>query len=148
MGKVVFEYVTKKPENIRHTSLSAGNFHPVNTLLAENGHECRTERSSAPSWHFLWFFRFVVSHPGRLFQGSAEPCNAGVQRAARRLLGLGAYAPREGRVIQNRDIKLVSADAEHAQSEIHNDWLIDNKSGSRRRMKSSPPSAMVFTCLI
>jgi hypothetical protein len=39
----------------------------------------------------------------------------------------GFYAPRENRVIQNRDIKLASADAKRAQLEIHNDWLIENK---------------------
>ena len=30
-------------------------------------------------------------------------------------------------MIQNRDVKLVSADGKRAQVEIHNDWLIDNK---------------------
>ena len=30
-------------------------------------------------------------------------------------------------MIQNRDVKLVNADAKHAQLEIHNDWLLENK---------------------
>ena len=34
-GKVVFEYVTKKPENIGLTSPSAAYFHPVNTPSGE-----------------------------------------------------------------------------------------------------------------
>ena len=51
------------------------------------------EKDTSPygrSWDILWLLRLGVSHPGRLFQGSAEPCNAGVQRAERRFLGLGA----------------------------------------------------------
>jgi hypothetical protein len=39
----------------------------------------------------------------------------------------GGYAPREGRVIENRSVKLINADTHQAQIEIHNDWLIDNR---------------------
>lgn len=38
----------------------------------------------------------------------------------------GVYAPRAGRAIQNRSVKLTNADAKHAQLEIHNDWTISD----------------------
>jgi hypothetical protein len=41
--------------------------------------------------------------------------------------GWGVYAPRDGRVIQNRDVKLTAADASHAQVAIHNDWNVGNR---------------------
>ena len=45
----------------------------------------------------------------------------------------GTYAPREGRLIQTRELKLVSADAQRATIQIENDWLVDN-----RRMAANP----------
>ncbi len=41
--------------------------------------------------------------------------------------GWGRYAPTAGRVITNRDLRLVSADASSAVIEIQNDWSIDGK---------------------
>lgn len=41
--------------------------------------------------------------------------------------GWGVYAPRDGRIVQNRDIKLVNADATHAELEIHNDLMVDGR---------------------
>jgi hypothetical protein len=126
-GKVVFEYVTKKPENIGLTSPSAAYFHPVNTPSGE------TVTNVAPNdhpHHRGIFFGFLDSEFRTPVDFSKAPPNHAtrafsVQRGD--FWAWGLYAPREGRVIQNRDVKLVSADAEHAQLEIHNDWLIDNK---------------------
>jgi Methane oxygenase PmoA len=126
-GKVVFEYVTRKPENIGLTSPSAAYFHPVNTPAGE------TVTNVAPNdhpHHRGIFFGFLDSEFRTPVDFSKAPPNHAtrafsVQRGD--FWAWGLYAPRENRVIQNRDIKLVSADAEHAQVEIHNDWLIENK---------------------
>ena len=51
----------------------------------------------------------------------------GVEHHPGRLLGLGQYAPRDGRIVQNRDVKLASADAVTARIEIHNDWNVNDR---------------------
>ncbi|MEO8735264.1 MAG: DUF6807 family protein [Edaphobacter sp.] len=126
-GRVVFEYMTKKPDNIGLTSPSVADFHPVNTPSGE------TVTNIAPNdhpHHRGIFFGFMNSefhvpdsyvnapptHPVRSFT---------VQRGD--FWAWGAYAPREDRLIKTDDVKLVSSDAKKAQLEIHNDWLIKGK---------------------
>ena len=41
--------------------------------------------------------------------------------------GWGEFAPTENRVIENREIKLVEADAEHAVLEVNNDWKVEDQ---------------------
>jgi hypothetical protein len=41
--------------------------------------------------------------------------------------GWGRFAPKKGRVIKNRDVKLVQADAHQAELRIRNDWLADGE---------------------
>ncbi len=126
-GHVIFNYVTKKPENIGLTSPSAAFFDPLNTPSGER--VTNVAPDDHPHHRGVWFafldseFHTPVdfskstgNHPVRAFS---------VQRAD--FWSWGLYAPREGRVIQNRDVKLVNADAKHAQLEIHNDWLLENK---------------------
>ncbi len=129
-GRVVFEYVTKKPEKIGLTSPSAAYFHPVNTPSGE------TVTNVAPDDHphhrgiFLGFLESEFHIPAE--SSKAWPDHPDhpikvfdIQRGD--FWSWGFYAPRDGRVIQNRDIKLASADAKRAQLEIHNEWLIENK---------------------
>jgi hypothetical protein len=126
-GHVVFDYVTKKPENIGLTSPSASYFDPVNTPSGER------VTNAAPDDHphhrgiFLGFLDSEFRTPVDF--SKAPPNHAvrafSVQRGD--FWSWGLYAPRDGRVIQNRDVKLVNADGKHAQLEIHNDWLIENK---------------------
>lgn len=126
-GRVVFEYLTKKPDNIGLTSASAACFHPVNTPSGER------VTSIAPDDHphhrgiFLGWHDSEFIAPVNLEKyGPNRPSNAvSIRRAD--FWGWGQYAPREGRVIQNREMRLVSADAQRAQLEIHNDWLIDGR---------------------
>ena len=126
-GHVVFEYVTKKPENIGLTSPSAAYFDPVNTPSGER------VTNVAPNDHphhrgiFLGFLDSEFRTPADFSNAPPNhPIRAfSVQRAD--FWSWGLYAPREGRVIQNRDVKLVSADANQAHLEIHNDWLIEGK---------------------
>lgn len=124
-GRVVFEYVTKKPDNIGLTSPSAAYFNPVNT---PSGERVTNVAPDDHPHHRGIFFGFLNSEFHTLSDHSPSSQalrTFNVQRADYWAWGL--YAPREGRVIQNRDLKLTSADDKHAQLEIHNDWLIDGK---------------------
>jgi hypothetical protein len=123
-GRIVWEYLTRKPEGIGLTSPSAACFHPVNTPSGE------TITSIAPDdhpHHRGIFFGWQDSE----FREPANFDNYGPNRPQRGwnlrradFWGWGEYSPREGRVVQNRDIKLVKADMEYAEVEIHNDWLV------------------------
>jgi hypothetical protein len=125
-GRVVFEYMTKKPENIGLTSPSVACFHPVNTptgervtSIAPNDHP--HHRGIFFGWHDAMFYS-----PGRPPADSVSSIrSASVTRAD--FWGWGVYAPREGRIVQNREVKLVSADASHAEIEIRNDLMVDNR---------------------
>jgi hypothetical protein len=126
-GRVVFEYLTKKPENIGLTSTSAACFHPVNTPSGER------ITALAPNDHphhrgiFLGWQASEFRTPANLDKyGPHRPPRAvNISRAD--FWGWGEFAPREGRVIQNRDIKLTRADSAHAELEIHNDWLVRDR---------------------
>ena len=97
-GRLVFEYLTKKPDNSPLTSPSAACFHPVNTPLGE------VVTALAPSDH-----------------SPHKPVRAmNITKAD--FWGWGAFATREGRVVQTQDVKLVKTDAAHAELEIHDDW--------------------------
>lgn len=126
-GRVVFEYLTKKPENSALTSASAACFHPVRTpkgetvtALAPNDHP--HHRGVFIGWHDS---EFIEPSVRQNVSPTASLKAATVRRAD--FWAWGVYAPRDGRVIQNKDIKLVAADANHAELEIHNDMLIENR---------------------
>jgi hypothetical protein len=109
-GRVAFEYLTTKPAGL--TSESACCFHPINTPsgermtdLAPKDHT--THRGVFLAWHAMEF-------------KMPEPVRAD-------FWGWGRYAPTAGRVITNRDIRLVSSDASAPVVEIQNDWSIDGK---------------------
>jgi Methane oxygenase PmoA len=137
-GRIVFEYLTKKPEDIGLTSPSAACFHPVNTPSGER------ITSIAPDDHphhrgiFLAWHDSEFRSPVDLSKyGARRPLNpVTVSRAD--FWAWGQYAPREGRVIQNREVKLVRADSAHAELEIYNDWLIN-----RRKMLDEADSVAV-----
>jgi len=125
--RVVFEYLTKKPENVGLTSTSAACFHPVNTPSGER------ITALAPNDHphhrgiFLGWQASEFREPANLDNyGPHRPSHAmNISRAD--FWGWGEFAPRDGRVILNRDVKLVRADADHLEMEIHNDWMIRNQ---------------------
>jgi len=123
-GRVVFDYLTKKPANSGLTSPSAACFHPLNTpsgerisALAPNDHP--HHRGMYLAWHDAEFRQAL--DPAR---ATATSPLFGWNITRVDFWGWGEYAPREGRVIENRDIKLVSADRARAQIEIHNDWNV------------------------
>ncbi|MBT9332323.1 DUF6807 family protein [Paracidobacterium acidisoli] len=125
-GKVVLEYVTVRPDNIGLTAPSAAYFDPVNT---PSGERVTNVAPNDHPHHRGIFFGFMNSE----FHVPSDYRNAAPDHAVKGFTvergdfwAWGAYAPREGRIIQNRSVKLIEADADHAQVEIHNDWLIDN----------------------
>jgi hypothetical protein len=126
-GRVVLEYMTKKPQNIGLTTESVACFHPVNTpsgervtALAPDDHP--HHRGIFLGWHDSEF------HVPANFEnyGPHRPINGwNVRRAD--FWGWGVYAPREDRLIQTREVKLRGADAGRAQIEILNDWKIADR---------------------
>jgi hypothetical protein len=122
-GRVVLEYLTKKPEDIGLTSASVACFHPLNTpsgeritALAPNDHP--HHRGMYLAWHDAEF-RQPIGPPrtptASLFGWNITKVD---------FWGWGQYAPRDGRIIQNTSAKLVGADGGHAEIEIHNDWNV------------------------
>ena len=125
-GKLVLEYVTVRPDNIGLTAPSAAYFDPVNT---PSGERVTNVAPNDHPHHRGIFFGFMNSEfhvPSDYSKAPSTHPVKGFTVERGDFWAWGAYAPREGRVIQNRSVRLISADADHAQIEIHNDWLIDN----------------------
>jgi hypothetical protein len=108
-GRVVFRYMTEKPDKTNLAANSVCCFHPVNT---PSGHRV-TDLAPADHRH----------HRGVFLAWHAM--TAGRKRAD--FWGWGNFAPTEGRVIENRSVKLAEADADHAVLEVRNDWLADGE---------------------
>jgi hypothetical protein len=126
-GKPVFTYLTRKPENSNLAANSTCCFHPLNapsgervTDLAPGDHH--HHRGVFLAWHSLEFREkadFTAFGP----LGPTRGFN--INRGD--FWGWGQFAPTAGRVITNRAIQLLEADASHARIEIRNEWLIDNR---------------------
>jgi Methane oxygenase PmoA len=126
-GMLVLKYVTVRPDNIGLTAPSAAYFDPVNT---PSGVRITNVAPNDHPHHRGIFFGFMNSE----FHVPNDNSNGAATRPVKSFTvkrgdfwAWGEYAPREGRVIQNRSVKLIGADGDRAQIEIHNDWLIDNK---------------------
>src|SRR5262249_41833678 len=126
-GRVILEYLTKKPDGSGLTSPSAACFHPVNTPAGER------VTALAPDDHPHHRGIFFGWHDSE-FRAPANFDNYGPHKPVRGLTitkadfwAWGEYAPREGRVIKTRDIKLIKADSAHAEIEIHNDWTVRDR---------------------
>jgi len=108
-GRTVFRYMTKKPAETNLTANSVCCLYPVFTPKGERvvdfaPGDHRHHRGVFLAWHAM---------------------TAGQKRAD--FWGWGNFAPTEGRVIQNRSVKLAEADADHAALEVHNDWVADGE---------------------
>ncbi len=123
-GRVILEYLTKKPENVGLTSTSAACFHPVNTPSGER------ITALAPNDHphhrgiFLGWQASEFRAPANLdtYGPHAPPRAMDINRAD--FWGWGEFAPRDGRMIQNHELKMTRADSDHLEMEIDNDWLV------------------------
>jgi hypothetical protein len=108
-GRTVFSYMTKKPQPTNLTANSVCCLYPVFTPsgvravdFAPGDH--RHHRGIFLAWHSM---------------------AGGNDRAD--FWGWGSFAPTENRVIRNRQLQLVAADADHAHLEAHNDWQVGEK---------------------
>jgi hypothetical protein len=128
-GRVVFEYMTKKPpmSEVPLTSPSVACFHPVLTpsgervtALAPDDHP--HHRGIYLAWHDSEF-RAPID-PGKM--GKYAPSFGwGVTTAD--FWGWGEYAPRENRVIQTSSVTLVGASASHAEVTVENAWMVGKR---------------------
>jgi hypothetical protein len=126
-GRVVLEYLTKKPEGSPLTSPSVACFHPVNTPTGE------TVTAFAPDDHPHHRGIFFGWHDSE-FRAPVNLDTYGPNKPLRALnitkadfWGWGSFATREDRVVETRDVKLVRADAAHAALEIRNDWTVRSR---------------------
>jgi hypothetical protein len=126
-GRVVLEYLTRKPAGSPLTSPSVACFHPVNTPTGE------TVTALAPDDHPHHRGIFFGWHDSE-FRTPVNLDNYGPNKPLRALnitkadfWGWGSFATREGRVVETRDVKLVRADATQAVIEIRNDWTVRDR---------------------
>jgi hypothetical protein len=112
-GKVALTYLTSKPEEVPLAGNSVCCFHPLNTPSGERVTDIappdhRDHRGVFMAWQNLEFHR-----------------SSGIVRGD--FWGWGRFAPKDGRVIQNSGIQLVSANASSAEIAIQNDWKVDGE---------------------
>ena len=110
-GRVVLGYLTSKPTGLEGNSACC--IHPFNTLGGERATDIappdhRNHRGMFFAWHDMTFSRKDETLRGDFW-------------------GWGEFAPIEGRVIANRDVRLTRADAASAEIAVRNDWLIADK---------------------
>lgn len=125
--RVVFDYVTKRPTNIGLTAPSACYFHPIETPSGE------TVTNVAPDDHphhrgiFLGFLNSEFHTPADDSSNSPQPPGGLFDIHRADFWAWGFFAPRDNRVMKNRDVKLLHADSKHLEFAIHNDWLVENQ---------------------
>ena len=136
-GRVVFEYLTRKPAGSPLTSPSVACFHPFNTPSGERVTSLGPDdhphhRGVYLAWHDSEFRAPITPRgdTGALFGWNITKAD---------FWGWGQYAPREDRVIRTEGVRLIGADAHRAQIEIHNDWNV-----GRRKMLDEVTTASVF----
>ncbi len=105
-GRTVFRYMTTKPANTELTANSVCCFYPVNTPSGERVVDF------APSDH-------------RHHRGVFLAWHSITGKVKADFWGWGEWAPTKDRVIRNRSVRLVEADASHARLEVRNDWLVE-----------------------
>ncbi len=124
-GKVVFRFLTKKPEGIGLTSPSGAFFDPLNT---PSGERVTNVAPDDHPHHRGMYFGFIDSE-FRKYSAPASsaspyaPRTFSVQRAD--FFSWGLYAPRDGRIIQNKSVMLRHTTSTAAELEIMNEWLVD-----------------------
>jgi hypothetical protein len=109
-GRVVLGYLTSKPPGIPLEGNSACCIHPFNTV----GGACATD--IAPADH--------RDHRGIFFAWHDVSFTRGGETLRGDFWGWGQFAPVEGRVIVNRELRLARSDASTAEVAVRNDWMI------------------------
>lgn len=122
-GRVAYEYLTAKPEGSNLRANSACCFHPLNTPAGERITDLAPgdhvhHRGVFLAWHSMTFRR-PADFRG---MGPLAPTH-GFDITRGDFWGWGTFAPTDGRIIRNRDVRLVRADASSAEIAIGNDWM-------------------------
>jgi hypothetical protein len=124
-GRVVLEYLTSKPAGVPLTGPNTACFHPINTptgervtALAPDDHP--HHRGMYVAWHDSEFRQPITR------KGPTSPL-FGWNITKADFWGWGVYAPRDGRTIETRDIRLKSADASRAVIEVRNEWGVNKR---------------------
>jgi len=107
-GRLVFRYMTKKPEKSELTANSVCCLFPLNTPSGERAVDF------APSDHRHHRGVFLAWHA---MEGK-KPAD---------FWGWGEFAPTAGRVIENRSVDLVRAGTRRAQIAVRNAWTADGE---------------------
>ena len=107
-GRTMFRYMTKKPEQTALTANSVCCLFPVHTPAGERVVDF------APSDH--------PHHRGVFLAWHAIDA-----RPPADFWGWGEWAPTEGRVIENRSVRLTRADATGADIAVRNDWTVKGR---------------------
>lgn len=123
-GKEVFTYLTSKPPQTKLAGNNVCCFHPLRTPSGE------VTTDFAPSDHpdhrglFLAWHTMEFRRPANFStMGPSKPTH-GFDILRGDFWGWGNYAPTDGRLIVNRDLRLTKGDATSAVVDIHNDWMI------------------------
>ena len=126
-GRVVFRYMTRKPAKTNLAANSVCCFHPLNTPsgerltdLAPGDHH--HHRGVFLAWHTM---EFCEKADFSAFGPTGPTHGWNISRGD--FWGWGQYAPTDGVVIKNRQLKLVDSDANRAVVEIRNAWMIQEK---------------------
>ena len=131
-GRVVFDYMTKKPPiaEVPLTSPSVACFHPVLTPSGER------VTAIAPDDHPHHRGIYLAWHDSE-FRTPIDPAKMGPFAPAfgwgittADFWGWGEFAPRENRIIQTNGVKLTAGTASHAEVAVENAWMV----GKRRML--------------
>jgi hypothetical protein len=107
-GRTMFRYMTKKPAETKLTANSVCCLYPLKTPSGEEVVDF------APSDHPHHRGVFLAWHA---MEGK-KPAD---------FWGWGEWAPTKDRVITNRSVELVEADAKHARLAVRNDWIAEGE---------------------
>jgi len=126
-GKTAFVYMTKKPNDPNFWANSTCCFHPLFTPAGERitdfaPGDHHHHRGVFLAWHSMTFHRKADFKA----LGPLGPTHGmDINRAD--FWGWGQFAPIDKRVIVNKDLRLVKADAQSAQLDVVNDWTIEGQ---------------------
>lgn len=126
-GRTAFVYMTKKPDDPNFWASSTCCFHPLMTPGGERitdfaPGDHHHHRGVFLAWHSMTFRRKAdFKALGPLGPTHGFDINRGD------FWGWGQFAPIDKRVITNRDVRLIKADARSAEIEVLNDWTIDGQ---------------------
>jgi len=126
-GKTVFRYMTKRPKETNLAANSVCCFHPLFTPSGERITDL------APGDHHHHRGVFLAWHTTEFRQkadfsrfGPTGP-TYGWNISRGDFWGWGEFAPTNGRIIKNRKIELSRGNAEYAELEIRNAWMVQDR---------------------